>query len=389
MPENPKVLIFIKGLDLGGLSGGADLFGINLACELHKHGTEVNVCVCYRFNTEVEKYYLNSFINQGITPYFLLDWDGHPSVIGYFNAFRKFNELLKGFNIDVIHSHFHTGTFLSIILKLIGRVKWVVRTAHVDREWMRGWDGYLQQTIIRTLIFVIFPIFVDVEIGVSTYTVEILNQRLLTRVLGKQAILIHNAIPINDDFELLIDQKNFSEWQCDHPIVGTVGRLEEQKGYRYLMAALVDVLLQYPNLEAWIIGDGPLRGDLGQQCIKLGIANKVVFWGKQNNTPDFLSKMDLFVSSSLYEGLPTVVLEAMAHGIPCVVTDIPGTKDIVNEKNVVVVPASDSRALSQSICQVLSSFHLRQTLVESAKQTVDMFRLDHISMIYLDAYRKL
>jgi len=389
MPENPKVLVFIKGLDLGGLSGGADRFGINLASELHKLGIKVEVCVGYKFNTEVENINLNSLVNVGIVPYFLLDWVGNSSVKGYLDAFWKLNKLLKDLHIDIIHCHFHIGTLLSIILKLFGRVRWVVRTAHVDREWLHGWDSFPLQIIIRTLIFILFPLFVDIEVGVSNYTVEVLNQRLVARVFGKRAILIHNGIPIQDDFEHMISQVSFSEWKGDHPILGSVGRLEEQKGYKYLLAALKNVLSQFPELETWLIGDGPLRLELENQCSKLGIFNQVVFWGKQNNIPGLLSKMDLFVSSSLYEGLPTAVLEAMMHGIPCVVTDIPGTRDLVDENNVMIVPVSDSQALGHSICKVLDSAYLRQTLVENALHTVKLFRIDHISKLYLDAYRKL
>jgi glycosyltransferase involved in cell wall biosynthesis len=236
---------------------------------------------------------------------------------------------------------------------------------------------------------VIFPIFVDLEVGVSNYTVELLNQRFVARISRKQAVVIHNAIPIQDGFEKSIPRKSFTSWISDHPIVGSVGRLEVQKGYEFFLDSLPAILLLYPTLEIWLIGDGALRLELEEHCQRLGIYEHIVFWGKQNNISAFLSKMDLFVSSSLYEGLPTVVLEAMVYGVPCVVTDIPGTRDIAMQENVLIVPARDSKALANSISLALNDPHLRKTLMENAIQTIGRFRIDNISLMYLAAYHKL
>jgi glycosyltransferase involved in cell wall biosynthesis len=208
-------------------------------------------------------------------------------------------------------------------------------------------------------------------------------------LINKHAELIPNAISVPVDFALKINQKNYSGWQGDHPIIGSVGRLEEQKGYKYLINALPEVIQQYPNIETWIIGDGQLLLELKEQSEKLGIPEHVVYWGKQNKIPELLSKMDVFVSSSVYEGLPTVVLEAMMHGVPCVVTDIPGTRDIVLDKNVVLVPARDSHELACSINHVLENPSLRKILAENAINSVNRFSLENISLKYIDAYLRL
>ena len=160
--------------------------------------------------------------------------------------------------------------------------------------------------------------------------------------------------------EKRIPDSRYSGWIDDHPIIGSVGRLEDQKGYTYLIDALPQIIAIFPNIETWLVGDGPLNSALKKQCQDLGISDHVVFWGKQNNIPSLLSKMDLFISSSLYEGLPTAVLEAMDFGVPCIVTDIPGTRDIVHDKNVLVVGAKDSRALASAIIFYLKSPFTRE-----------------------------
>ncbi len=387
--NNPKIAIFIKGLDLGGFSGGADLFGANLACGLKKNWEQITLFICFKFNTEAEQNILNKIKGEGVTPNFLLDWEEHTNIIIYCKVLLKLFTQLKSRQVDIIHSHFHMGTLLSILMKLFGKVRRVVRTAHVDHEWRRGWKGFFKQAIIRSFIFVIYPIFIDQEVGVSSYTVEELNQRLITKVLHKPAIVIPNAIPINDGYERPTPQTRSEGWLGDLPIIGSVGRLEEQKGYKYLIDALTILLLKFPSLETWLVGDGPLKDALKTQCLELGVSEHVIFWGKQNNIPAMLSKMDLFISSSIYEGLPTVVLEAMDFGVPCIVTDIPGTRDIVYQKNIPVVAAKDSKALAAKIEFILQNPSVRKAMAEEGTKIVERFRIDNVSQAYLKVFQKL
>ncbi len=74
-----------------------------------------------------------------------------------------------------------------------------------------------------------------------------------------------------------------------------------------------------------------MRGELQAQAQNLGILERINFTGLVDNVQFYYDQMDLFVSSSLWEGLPTVLMEAMAAGIPIVTTDIPGSNDLVQE----------------------------------------------------------
>jgi glycosyltransferase involved in cell wall biosynthesis len=386
---NPDIAIFIKGLDIGGLCGGADLFGANLACELHRNGQLVRLFICNRYNTDAELINLKLINEQGINPEFLLVWNGRPTVQYYLQALRKLNNLLVNHEADIIHTHFHTGSFLAILLKLSHKARRIVRTAHVDHEWKRGWGGLLKQAIIRALIFVVFPFLIDLEVGVSAYTVELLNDRLFAKLLRKRALLIPNAIPGCAAPVPVLSPSRFTGWLGDHPVIGSVGRLEQQKGYSYLIAAIPSILPIFPNLEVWLIGEGPLKGELEAQCGKLCVSEHVVFWGKRTDVPALLDRMDIFISSSVYEGLPTAVLEAMGSGVPCIVTDIAGTRDIVSDANAHIVGSMDSEALADGISLLLTTPTKRKQLVENAMKTVNRFRIDRIAKAYMEAYLKL
>jgi glycosyltransferase involved in cell wall biosynthesis len=389
MTNNHRVLIFIKGLDIGGSSGGAELFGANLACGLYEQGMDVTLCVCFKSHNDTDSELTTTLQEKGIELVFLMERLEKPALNTYLKVLDGLNRYLKNHPKDIIHSHFQAGTLIAILLKVLGKVRWVVRTAHIDEEWKRGWNGLIRQSIIRLLLFVIFPIFVDSEAAVSRSSVLSLDHRFVAKFLSKKASLIHNAIPISGDVELIIKRKNYAGWQGDHPVIGSVGRLEEQKGYGYFITAIPEVVQQYPNLEVWLIGGGECLEKLKELSRQLGIEDRVIFRGKQNKVSDFLSGMDIFISSSDYEGLPTVVLEAMMNGIPCIVTDIPGTSDIVEEKNVVLVPARDYQALSRAIIQVLNTPSLREILAINAMETVKKFSIENISREYARLYRTL
>jgi glycosyltransferase involved in cell wall biosynthesis len=384
---NPDIAIFIKGLDIGGLCGGADLFGANLACELHRNGQPVRLLICNRYKTEAELINLKLINEKGINPEFLLVWNGRPTVQYYLQALRKLNNLLEIHNADILHTHFHTGSFLAILLKLSHKARSIVRTAHVDHEWKRGWGGLLKQATIRALIFVVFPLLINLEVGVSTYTVELLNDRLIAKLLRKRALVIPNAIP--GRAAPVVSLSRYTGWLSDHPVIGSVGRLEKQKGYSYLIAALPSILPVFPNLEVWLIGEGLLKGELEAQCRNLRVSEHVVFWGKRTDVPALLEKMDIFISPSVYEGLPTAVLEAMDSGVPCIVTDIGGTRDIVSDANALIVGSMDSKALADAISLLLTTPTMRKQLVENAMKTVNRFRIDNIAMAYMEAYLRL
>ena len=140
----------------------------------------------------------------------------------------------------------------------------------------------------------------------------------------------------------------------DAPVVIFVGRLAPQKGVDDLLKA-VDVLQHVmPDLQTWIVGDGPLREQLLSMSIGYNLKGQAHFLGHRDDVPTLLAAADLLVLPSLYEGLPNVVLEAMRFRKPVVATAAPGTTEVV-EHGVTgrLVPLRDPPALAQAIRQVL------------------------------------
>ena len=111
-------------------------------------------------------------------------------------------------------------------------------------------------------------------------------------------------------------------------MVGSIGRLNEQKGHRYLLEAAARVLAAVPAARVLIVGDGDLEAPLREQARALGIADRVVFAGHRDDIPALLGAVDVFCISSTYEGTPLTLFEAMAAGKAIVSTAVDGCREV-------------------------------------------------------------
>jgi glycosyltransferase involved in cell wall biosynthesis len=135
---------------------------------------------------------------------------------------------------------------------------------------------------------------------------------------------------------------------------GTVTRLHESKGNAYLVEAARLVLDQRPNARFIVVGEGPLREGLEQQARALGLGDRFVFAGFARDVARVVSAFDVSVFPSLWEGTPLTVFEALAMGKPIVATDADGLLDVLtHERNALIVPKRDPRALADGIIRTM------------------------------------
>jgi glycosyltransferase involved in cell wall biosynthesis len=157
----------------------------------------------------------------------------------------------------------------------------------------------------------------------------------------------------------------------DRLVLGTVARLTEQKGHTFLIRAVPAVVSRFPNVTFLFAGDGPLRERLEAEAGSLGILKAVRFLGFRSDVAELLSCLDAFVLPSLYEGLPNVVLEAMACGKPVVATAVDGTPEAVKDGVTgLLVPPRDPGALAEAILRLARNPGLRRSMGAAARQKV-------------------
>lgn len=380
------ILQIIRGLDIGGDSGGAERFGVELARALKRAGQNVSICAFFRVGTETERQWQHNLQAEGIPTFFLTDWGGVHNLKQYLRGLAVLRARLRGARLDVVHSHFQLGSLTALLLKLAGKTRAALRTAHIRREWELGKNGWLLNTLfIRWL----FPLLLDAEVGVSQAIVDYLATHSGAKVARRAPRLIHNAV----SYETMPDPAAAPEQLPKDPRgfdVISVGRLSEQKGYEFLLDAVPQVLQSLPQTTFWIAGDGELRDSLAQQARALGIAGSVRFLGLRMDVPHLLPQCDLFVLSSLWEGFPTVIMESMVSETPVIATDIPGTRELVRDGvNGWLVPPRDPQRLAQAITHALRHPQQRADVAAAARQHVKAFFIDNICQEYLHLYAQI
>lgn len=175
--------------------------------------------------------------------------------------------------------------------------------------------------------------------------------------------------------------------------IAYVGRLHPSKGADVLLTALRRVVDTRPDLDwaLWLFGDGQLRGALEAQAQALGLAERVTFWGTVAPLTPYLDQADLFALPSRSEGISNALLEAMARGLPCVVSAIGGNTDLIHSgENGLLTAPEDAAGLAAALVDMLDDEALRRRLGTAARRTVEAgYSLESVARQYLALYRSL
>lgn len=158
---------------------------------------------------------------------------------------------------------------------------------------------------------------------------------------------------------------------ADQPVIGTAGRLETRKGHIYFLQAAQQVLQQFPQAIFLIAGDGPSRRELLNQAQSLGIDKSVYFLGHRYDIEDVMAAMDVFLLTSLWEGLPRVLVQAAALGKPIVSFDIEGVREVVVDgENGYVLPLRDVDGLTHCLARLIGRRQEAEKMGECGRRMV-------------------
>jgi glycosyltransferase involved in cell wall biosynthesis len=154
-------------------------------------------------------------------------------------------------------------------------------------------------------------------------------------------------------------------------VVGTVGRLAEQKALHILLEATPHLLKEDPSTRVLLVGEGPLHKTLESRAKQLNITDSVTFARYQSDMVSLYRAMDVFVLPSRHEGFGIVSIEAMAMGVPVVGTKVMGTIDVVQDGLTgLLIPFGDPIALASAVSRLFSEPSLKQKLCENANKYV-------------------
>jgi len=376
MSETLHVLQLLKGLDIGGASGGSDKYGFELSLALKKAGVHVAVGCFNQFGTATEQNELVTLEAAGI-PYIILE-EG--------STFSKLQSLdLQNFcrdnQIDIVHSHFPVGNLAGLHLRAQKAVIAAVRTAHISKEWGDGVIAWVCRQVFSGLLY---PLLTNQVVGVSQAITDQLNDTLGGRLSRRKAITIYNGIP-----ERWFTQGS-APLQKEPHLIGAAGLLIRRKGFDLLIRAMPAILAEFSDARLVILGEGKQRPDLENLVQERGLEGKVELAGNQPDMPAWLSKMEVFVLPSWVEGLPTVLLESMACQTPVIATNIPGNRELVQDSQTgwLVQPGSVEQ-IAETVKRAFSQREVYACIQAQAYAWAQNFTIERAAQQYLALYQQI
>jgi glycosyltransferase involved in cell wall biosynthesis len=169
-----------------------------------------------------------------------------------------------------------------------------------------------------------------------------------------------------------------------------VGRFTEQKGIDVLLHAVTEIQNQHTVFRVWLVGDGPLRAELEEWVAKENLSSIVQFLGYRSDIPAILQASDVFVLPSRYEAMPISLLEAMAAGLPCVVTNVGDNAKVVEDGITgIVVPPENPEALATALRKMLAEPEMRRAMGEAARKKAQQYSVERMAARIAEVYEEL
>jgi glycosyltransferase involved in cell wall biosynthesis len=249
--------------------------------------------------------------------------------------------------INIIQTHGYKENVLGFFLKKVCNKPWIgFAHGYTNENAKVRFYNKLDRLALR------YP---DIMVTVSN---RLKNLLIESGVPEKKVRVIYNAIDkeqLNADIHPDDLRINWNIKKEDK-LIGVIGRLSPEKGQEVFLRAFSKVLEKVPFAKGIIIGDGQEKEKLINFCLENGLKDKIIFTGYQNNIANFYQIIDLLVLPSFSEGLPNVVLEAMAFKIPVISTSVGGAPEIITDgQNGLLVPPGDSKIMAEKIIQLLSN----------------------------------
>ncbi len=284
---------------------------------------------------------------------------------------RKLTARIQADGVGIIQTHLPNPNYWGLLLEMTGVCR-AVPTLHNNQEFSygrSGWRSRLNQQAYRLMLKRCGAVIACSE--------EVRNSLLEVLGLGQEAaprlVAVENGVDVPDERQIAAAQgaRQRHGIPAGAVLVLAAGRLTDQKDFKTLVQAVGQLGPDLPDFRVLIGGEGELRPELEAEISRLGLRERVLLPGNVLDLPDLMLDADLFVLSSKFEGLPLVLLEAMAAGLPVVGTRIKGVNEVVSEgTNALLCPAGDPGAMADAISRLLVSPEMRASFGGASRARV-------------------
>ena len=359
MKSKIKILHVITHLPIGGAQDNT-LYTVEL---LDKEKYDISLCcnldgelVERAKKVEAVKLFDIPFLGREVSPYRDI------------RAFLSLYKLFKEEDFTIIHTHSSKAGLLARLAAVLNKTPIVIHTIHgfAFNDFMNGLKKnffiYLEKLLAK---------WTDVLITVSNLNkkkiidLNIAHENKIKNIYsGIDLSLFTNKR--NDEFRKELNLEN------DHLLLGSVGRLSNQKDPITMIEAFGIISKPFPNAHLALVGDGELKGKILEKIDQLKLNDRIHLTGNKNNPWSVYHSMDLFIMSSIYEGLGRSITEALSCGVPVVCTDVEGVPEIVRDNITgILVPPKDANKLADGIIRTLNDMETAKKMAEEGRRFVN------------------
>jgi len=298
----------------------------------------------------------------------------------------RLSRLIRQRGVELIHAHQYTPFFYAALAKLIlGGAFRLILTEHGRRfpDWVPSKRRLTNRWLLGPLA--------DAITGVCQFSVDSLAQQ--DGFSRQKMTIVNNGITLErytpaDDRGAIRARLNLDPARR---YIGNIARFHPVKDQAMLLHAFAGVAAARADVDLLLVGDGALRGDLEELVRSLGLESRVHLLGVRSDVPDILRALDVFALTSLSEAASLTLLEAMASGLPVVVTAVGGNPELVRLGiDGLHVPRGDAGATARALLRILDDPAAASVMGSSARQrVVEHYQLEATITAYIRLYKAL
>ena len=256
----------------------------------------------------------------------------------------RLSRLARSWRPDIVHSHMIHANLMARALRLFGLVPALVSTIHSVQE-----GGRARMAVYRLTNGLVDRMTIVSEAAAAAFVSSGTIPRDLLRVIpnGVDTDRFRDVPPDSrESLRQALNLRNAFVWIA-------VGRFEAPKDYPTMLRAFAAVRQQHPDSVLLLVGEGPLRSNSEALVHELGLNGSVHFLGVRSDVPELMGAADAYVMSSAWEGMPVVLLEAGAAGLPIVATSVGGNPEVVcDRESGFLVPPGDPEQLAEAMLRL-------------------------------------
>lgn len=356
-----KILQVLPELKLAG----AQIMVENLARELKNMGNDLCIISLFSYHTPISE----RLEKDNIQIYYLDKKSGFDS-----SMISKIRKIVRVFNPDVIHTHSYVLKYVYVATRNNHHAV-RIHTIHniAEKETTRA-NLMLEKFLIKKRITTPVAISPQIEESIKGFY----------GIAAGQVPMIYNGISLNKCIPKYDYRFHDGVIRIIH-----IGRFEEQKNHEMIVEAIKILSNHYPNAQLFCFGEGSLEEKIRQQIEENKLDYNIKLVGLTDNPYAEITKSDLFILPSRWEGMPITLIEAMGSGMPIIATDVGGVTDMVSNGKSALICENNPKSLSDAIESLIQDMDLRYELGNTAKKRAQFFSAEQMAKKYEELYLRL